>query len=365
MDSGHRAPGHGALSGAAGHAENGGVLDPYGEGFSALTSEGVALLRRFLQTRDDVLIVPGASAGGLEAAVVNTFSPGDAVLAVSVGVYGDRFARAAEAFGLDVRRLSLPRGKAAEPEQLQQALEENADVAAVLLTHNEASTGVTNPLSALAPMVEERGLLLLVDAIGSLGATPIRAEELGLDIVVASSHEAWRMPPGLVMLSVGARAWEAAEKARLPRFYWDFARARNALQRGMAPYAPAVTLVAGLVSALRAMDAEGMESLWRRHAVIGARARAGVRAIGLEPFADERYASDIVTTVRLPAGLDGKRVRERLVREHGVLVGEGQAEMASRLLRIGHLGYIAEADVDATLRALAAVVSSERAGPGT
>lgn len=335
------------------------MIDHRGPEFRELILRCTHLLRKFYQTENDVLTFTGSGTGGLEAAVVNCFSPGDPVLAVSIGVFGDRFVKIAEAFGLDVRRLSIPRGKAVEPEQLRKALDENSDVIAVFITHNETSTGVTNPLDLLAPIVKERDLLLLVDAVSSMGAIPVRTDALGLDVVVSASQKAWMCPPGLTSVSLSERAWEATRRARSPRFYWDFRMTKNSLDRGQTPFTPVVSVFYALEVALGLMEDEGMSRIWARHQRVAEYTRAAVKSIGLQLFADERYASNVVTSVRVPNGVDAQAVRNRLRAEHDVVIGGGQAEMAGRVLRIGHLGYVSEDDIENTVAALKVAIEAE------
>src|SRR5207237_626729 len=192
---------------------------------------------------------PGAGTGGLEASIVNLFSTGDAVLALTVGAFGDRYAEIAERFGLDVVRLASPWGEAADFDALARALEETPNVKGVLMTHNETSTSVQNDVEEAALILGkwgEKAPLLLVDAISSLGAVDIGVDRWGIDLIVTGSQKAWMAPPGLTMLSVSERAWEASRNARLPRFYWDFAEAKRFLDRDETPYTPAVSLLFGL-----------------------------------------------------------------------------------------------------------------------
>lgn len=336
------------------------MIDHRGPEFAEILHRCTGLLREFYQTEGDVLIFPGAGTGGLEAAVVNSFSPGDAVLAVTIGVFGDKFAKIAEMFGLDVRRLSVPRGRAVEPDCLRQALDDNSDVLGVLITHNETSTGVTNPIEVLAPLVKERGLLLLVDAVSSMGGIPVHTDQLALDVVVSGSQKAWMIPPGLTMVSVSEAAWKANARARLPRYYWDFRQAKSFLEKGQTPITPAVSLFYALDVALSMLEKEGIEAVWERHHRHAELTRQGVTEIGLQLFADERYASDTVTAVRVPDGIDGEALRGRLREEHGVAIGGGQAEMTGRIVRIGHLGHVVEADLHAALGALGTAVHAER-----
>jgi len=337
------------------------VIDARGPEFAQVLERCTVLLGTLFQTRNDILVFPGVGTGGLEAAIVNTLSPGDPILVATSGVFGDRFARLAEAFGVDVRRLTIPRGRAVEPEQLQEALEENSDVLAVLLTHSEPSTGVTNPLAELAPLVRERGHLLIVDAVSALGAVPAQTDELGLDVVIGGSQRAWHMEPGLVMLSVSERAWDASKRARLPRFYWDWRHAKNTPDRFLAPYMPALGLFYPLENGLHEIDEEGLPRVWERHRRLGAFVRAGVTARGMQLFADPAYASNTLTTFKVPDDLDAGALRERLAETHGVLLGEGQAELAGRLLRIAHLGYTSEDEMRSTLDAIQMAIAAERA----
>ncbi len=345
-----------------------GLMDPWGgPEYKALLGACAELLRGLYQTENDVFIFPASGAGALEAAVVNTLSPGDVVLAVTVGVWGDRWARLAESFGLDVRRLALPRGRAVEVEQLRQALDEDSDAVAVLLPYDDTSTGVTNPLAELAPLVAERELLLLVDAGTSSGAIPLRADELGLDVVVGNSDEAWGMPAGLAMISISERAWAAMERARLPRYYWDLKSARSALQKGPIRFSVAPSALAQLRTALERIHSEGLPQVWRRHEEAGRRTRHALRELGAPVLAaDERRASPTLTALKPPEGADAALLRARLMGEHGVLVLDGMAEMAGRVLRIPHLGTEAEREAHRAVEALRAVLSGgELAGART
>lgn len=339
------------------------LREPSGAEVVEIISECSRLLRKFYQTSHDVLIFPGVGSGGLEAAVVNTCSPGDAVLAVTMGVQGDRFAKAAELFGVDVRRLSLPRGKAVEPEQLEAALDEHGDVSAVLLTYNELSTGVLNPLVHLAPLVKQRGMFLLVDATSAFGAVPIQTDELGLDVVVTQSQPEWGMESGLVMLSVASTVWEAAQRSRLPRYYWDFGRARYWQEKGVGLYSAAWSLLTALRDGLRRMEEEGLDQLQSLHEQASREAREGAKALGLQLFADERYASPSVTALRVPTSADPDELLRRLAAHGDVVIAGGQAEMAGRVLRIPHLGFDDSKRVRDALRSLEDVLQDSPAEP--
>jgi aspartate aminotransferase-like enzyme len=290
----------------------------------------------------------------LEAALVNVLSPGDSVLAVSVGSFGDRFAAIASAFGANVDRLSFPWGTAIDTHRLEEALGTASDHVVLLTTHNETSTGVLNDLDEVAQLLKslgDRRPLWLVDAISSLGAVPLPMDLWGCDIVVSASQKAWMVPPGLAFVGVGGRAWTAMESALCSRYYFDLQSARSYASRGQTPFTPAVSVLYALRASLRMMEAEGLEAIAARHCRQAHRMREGIKAMGLTLFADERFASPTVTAVEMPRGVTSSELRLRL-EDLGVSVAGGQGEYKERLIRIAHLGFCADEDIDATLDAL-------------
>lgn len=315
-------------------------------------------LQRFLGTGRDFLLLSTSGSGGLEAALVNTLSPGDRVLGVSGGAFGHRFRSIAEAYGADVVHLDVEWGRAAEPEQIRQALQEEKEIKAILLTHNETSTGVTHPLGSICETIRaDSNALILVDAISSLGGIPLPMDEWGVDVVITGSQKAWGVPPGVSMVGFGDRAWQAYERATMPRFYLDLARYRDAAGKGQYPFTPAVSVFFGLEKSLALMVEEGPEAVYARHARVGRRARDGATSLGLKLFADERFASNTVTAVWVPEGMDGKELARVLREEHDTIVGGGQAHLAGRIFRIGHLGWVEEDDIDRALTALKEALS--------
>ncbi|GIW08986.1 MAG: class V aminotransferase [Dehalococcoidia bacterium] len=331
------------------------MVDHRGPEFKEILLRVTDRLKHFFQTQNDLLILTAAGTGGLEAAIVNFLSPGDRVLAVSIGVFGDRFAKIAETYGADVRRLRFPDGTAADPEQVAAALAEDPNIVAVTVTHNETSTGVTNDIAAIARVVKGAGKLLLVDAVSSLSAIDLPVDALELDVVVSGSQKGWMVPPGLSFISVSPVAWEANARARMPRFYLDLLGAKKSLDRGQTPWTPAVSVFYALDAALELMLAEGLPAIVERHRRVAERTRQGVKALGLKLLADERYASNTVTAVLAPDGVEVRPLRAAL-RERGVVVAGGQGALEGKIFRIGHLGYVSEADIDQTLAALREVL---------
>jgi aspartate aminotransferase-like enzyme len=329
------------------------MVNHRGKHFKATLDRCAQKLKDFFLTKQDVLLLTASGTGGLEAAVVNTLSPGDKVLSVSIGAFGDRFASIAETYGADVTMLQYEWGQAASPEDIRKALEHDAEIKAVTVTHNETSSGVTNPLEEIAKVVREFDKLLLVDAISSMGAVPFDMDGWGLDCVVTGSQKGWMVPPGLAFAALSDRGWTAYEESKMPRFYFDLGRARDSQAKGQTPWTPAVSIFFALDVALERMEKEGLEAIWTRHANIGNKTRAGVKALGLELLCeDEPYASNTVTAVKCPEGIAVSDLRKLMEDEYEVVLAGGQAKMSDKIFRIGHLGLVDDEDIDDALEAL-------------
>ena len=328
------------------------MMNHRGKEFAGIIQQATARLKEFFQTKNDIFILTASGTGGMEAAIVNTLSPGDKVLSVSIGVFGDRFAAIAKEYGAQIIPLSFEWGQAADPDAVRQALSQDADIKAVLVTHNETSTGVTNDLAAVAAVVGEFDKLLLVDAISSLGCIDLRTDDWGCDVVVTGSQKGWMTPPGLAMVSVSPRAWQAHAQARMPRYYWDFSKARSYLDRGQTPWTPGVTVFYALASALELMAGEGLPGIFARHARVGQAAREGAKSLGLSLFANDTCASNTVTAIRAPDGLEVAKLLEYLREEQGIELAGGQQKLDGRIFRIGHLGWVTEADIHSVMRGL-------------
>jgi aspartate aminotransferase-like enzyme len=314
-------------------------------------------LQAFLGTRNDVLLVSASGTGGLEAAVVNALSPKDRVLGISIGAFGERFAAIADTYGADVRRLDFEWGTAASPDKVREALREESGLRAVLVTHNETSTGVTNPLAEICQVIKsESDALILVDGISSTGSIPVEVDEWGIDILVSGSQKGWAVPPGLSIVAVSPAAWQASKRATMPRFYFDLDAHRQSAAKGQTPWTPTLSVIYGLDVSLERMSKEGKEAIFARHARLGARTRERVQSLGLTLFADERFASNTVTAVHVPEGVDGKELTRALREDYDTVVGGGQRSLAGRIFRIGHLGWVNEEDLDQAIDALAKVL---------
>lgn len=328
------------------------MINHRGEEFRQLLVDVTAKLKLLFQTKNDLLLLTGSGTGGLEAAIVNTLSPGDKVLSVSIGVFGDRFANIARQFGADVTPLNFEWGKAADPDAIRRALQADAKIKAVLVTHNETSTGVTNDLAAISPLVKESGKLLLVDCVSSLGSLNVPVDDWHLDVAVSGSQKGWMVPPGLAMVSISSEAWQANAKAKMPRFYWDFTRAKNYLERKETPWTPAISIVFAFSVALDMMLKEGLANIVARHARVGKAARDGVKSLGLSLLTDESHASNTVTAVAASNGLEPDKLRKILREEQKIVLSGGQQKLEGKIFRIGHLGLVTENDIKEVISAL-------------
>ena len=333
------------------------MVNHRGPEFHEMLTEVTENLKKVFQTKNDVLLLTGSGTGGLEAAVVNTLSPGDKVLSVSIGVFGDRFTNIAKTFGADIVSLKVEWGKAADPDTIKKAIKDNPGIKAVLVTHNETSTGVTNDIFTISKVVKDAGKLLIVDAISSLGSINLPVDELGCDVVVTASQKGWMVPPGMAMVSVSPEAWKYHTEAKMPHFYWDFTRAKNNYEEKKEnPWTPAISIVFAFTVALKMILKEGINNIFARHERIGKMTREGIKNLGLPLFAEESHASNTVTAVSIPEGLDGKRFRQILREQYKVVLAGGQQTLDGKIFRIGHLGMVEEKDIKEILSAIRKVL---------
>lgn len=336
-----RVPGPTPLPDDVREAQAAPMIDHRGTEFGQMLPEIATGIASLIGTGGEVLLLSASGTGGLEAAIVNTLSPGDRVLAVTIGSFGDRFAAIAAAYGAAVDRLEVPWGEAADPGVLRQRLAESDPYAAVLLTHNETSTGVVNPLRELVGSVHEApgDPLALVDGISGLGAIPFEMDAWGVDLVVSGSQKAWMAAPGIAIVATADRAHRAEERARMPRYYFDLGQARKWAEKGQTPWTPAVSVLYGLRVGVRHLLDEGRETTWERHARLAAVVQAGLEALGLRLVAPEGRRSSTVTAAWLPDGVAWAALTAEL-RRRGLAIAGGQGKLAGKILRIGHMGDV-------------------------
>ena len=345
-----RVPGPTPLPAAVREAGSRQMVNHRGPEFRELIGRVTAGLQRAFRTENEILIITASGTGGLEAAVVNHLSVGDPVLAVSIGSFGDRFAAIAKRYGADVTKIEVEWGNAAKPDALREAIDgmraAGRSPKAILITHNETSTGVTNPLESLAAAARDaaRDALLLIDGISGLGAVPFEADGWGLDVVVTGSQKSWMVPPGLAMLSVSARARAAEGEATMPRYYFDLEAHRKSAAKGETPWTPAVSVCFALDVSLKMLDDEGLDAVFARLLAAASAVRAGLEALGFALAAERGYASDTVTAAWLPDGLAWPDL-DRELRARGLIIAGGQDKLAGKICRVGHLGAVQVGDM--------------------
>ena len=346
-----RIPGPTALPPSVREAGGRQMINHRGPEFAAMLARILDGMKPFFGTTSDVAMLTCAGSGGLEAAIVNTLSPGDRVLAVSIGSFGDRFAKIAAIYGADVTKIEVEWGRAADPGTVADALRASPGYRAVLLTHNETSTGVMNPIAKLAAAIRDASpeSLILVDSVSGLGAVPFEMDAWGVDLVVTGSQKAWMSAPGLAMIAASERGWAATETATMPRFYLDLRSHRESAAAGQTPFTPAIAVVYQVDEGLRLMAAEGRDGIFARHEACAAASRAGLRALGFELLADDRVASKTVTAAKMPDGHEWKPFNAA-IKSHGVVLAGGQGKLTGKIFRLGHLGSVT---VDEILGAIA------------
>jgi aspartate aminotransferase-like enzyme len=325
-----------------------------GPGYGNLLREVTEGLRKAFRTKNDVLIFASSGTGGLESAVANLFSPGDKVIAPVAGYFGDRFARIAQAFGQDVERLDYEWGMAVRPADIEAALSRSPKVKAVLVQHSETSTGVIYDIEAIGRITRSAGVLLVVDAISSLGAVPYEGDAWGVDVAIGGSQKAFSATPGLSFVSISDAAWKAAAEAKNPRFYFDWSQYKKSydLPSPENPFTPAISLMLGMRAALRRYFDEGPEAVLDRHRILSAAVKEGIRALGLDLSGEYLERAWAVTAIRAPEGIDGDELVAKVRSDHGIILAPGQGPMKGKVFRIGHLGNYDRFDIIRCLAAL-------------
>jgi aspartate aminotransferase-like enzyme len=313
-------------------------------------------LKEVYRTRNDVLMFAASGSGAMESAVVNLCAPGDWMLVHSAGNFGERWAKIGAAYGIDVVHIKEEWGDTPDPARLDAELRANP-VKAVYLTQSETSTGVVADIEALAGVAKEHGALVAVDAISSLGAVPLDTDAWRLDAVVSGSQKALMCPPGLATVSVSDAAWAAVEAGSTPSFYFDWKAARKALAKETTSFTPAVTLTIGLNVALGILLEAGLENRFELHRRLGRACREGIKGMGLELFSPDEDRSAVVTAVKVPEGVDGKKIVPTLRDRFGIQLVGGQGALEGKIFRIGHIGFFDIFDITTALAGVELVLS--------
>lgn len=312
-------------------------------------------LQYLFQTENEVLVFAASGSGAMESAVANTVSPGQTVLVASCGKFGERWKELCDAYGAEAIHLKSEWGEKVEPESLDKALAGSGEtVEAVFTTQSETSTGIVNDIEEIASVCRQHGVVLCVDAVSGMGVVDLPTDEWGVDVVVSGSQKALMCPPGLGFASVSEEALQLAEKKQGGRYYFDWAKtiAQQKKSPPSTPFTPAVSLIAALDAALSLIEDEGLENVYLRHSLLGSATRAAVRGVGLELFGPEDENANVVTTVKVPNGVDGKELVKLIREKYGITLAGGQGHLKGKIVRIAHCGYYGAFD---TLTAISAL----------
>lgn len=323
--------------------------------FQELIGELTASLKCIFQTEGRIFILTSSGTGAMEAAVVNFLSPGERIVSLVNGSFGDRFATIAATYGAAVERVESAWGQPLEYAALAARLQGDEDraIRAITVVHNESSTGMINDLEAISRIRGDHPALLLVDTVSSMGAVDIPVDRFGIDVCFTGSQKALLLPPGLSFISASERAWRAAAGSGMPRYYFDLHKAEAYLEKGQTPFTPALPQCVALREGLRIYLAEGRENCYARHRRMAGMIRAAARALGLELLIeDEHYASPTVTAVLNPLSVSVNRLRREMRSRFGVEIAGGQGQLEGRIFRFGHLGAVTELDLMAGITAL-------------
>lgn len=320
----------------------------------AILAEVTEDLKYVFQTTQPVFTITSSGTGGMEAAVSNVLAAGEKAILLTAGRWGERWRGILKAFGANIAAVEVPYGKAVTPDMLQDALGKNPDTKAVFATLSETSTGVGHDVAAFGKLVAKTDALLVVDGISGLGAMECRMDAWDIDVLVTGSQKAFMLPPGLAFVSASEKAWKKIDATPVRSFYFDLRRYKKSLAESDTPFTPANTLIKAQRASLKRIRAEGIENLWARHAKLAAACRAGVKAMGLELFAER--PNNALTVITVPAGVDGSATLKKLEKQYGFKLADGQDSMKGKIWRLSHMGYTDAFDVLGALAALELVL---------
>lgn len=324
--------------------------------FVALFGRVLENLKRVFETSERVFVQTSTGSGGLESALVNCLSPGDHILAIVSGKFGERWADMAEAFGINVTRLQVEWGKTVKVRDVEAKLKSHTDIKAVITQACETSTGVLHPVRELAQVTRAHQAVLMVDAITALGASTLPMDEWGIDVVIGGSQKAFMLPTGLSFISFSKKAWALTESSKCPKFYFNIREERRANEAGESLFSTSVTHIRALDLVLNIFLRHGMHKVRERIQTLSKATILGAREMGLVAFSET--PAPAVTALSMPSGIDSQKVRAHMETTSHVIVMGGQDQLKGKIIRIGNMGAISDNDLLQTLRALADGINS-------
>ncbi|KJS20006.1 MAG: class V aminotransferase [Clostridiaceae bacterium BRH_c20a] len=323
--------------------------------FSQVVREVSQNLKKVFQTERDVYILTASGTGAMEAAVTNFINPGDKVLVLVNGKFGDRFAKINARIGAEVIRKDFELGKSADPELVKEILTEDKgqEIKAVFVQQNETATGILNNIKAIKEAMGNHPALLIVDSISGMAVADFPVDEWGADVVIAGSQKAFMLPPGLAFITLSEKAWKVNETCKNYNYYFDLKAAKKNLAQDTTPYTPATSLILGLQESLNILLEEGLENIYKKQQMFKEIVREAVQALGLELVVkDEKAASPAITAVKVPEGLVWKDLNKLMLTNFNVEIAGGQDELKGKIFRIGHIGYVQDMDLLTAIAAL-------------
>jgi aspartate aminotransferase-like enzyme len=320
--------------------------------FAKMHEEIVKKLKTLLQTENDVFILTNSGTGAMEAAIANTVNPGDKVLSLCTGNFGERFGKIAKAYGAELVLADFPWGNDVDLKTAADLLAANPDVKVVLATQNETSTGVTNDIAGIGALVAKTPALFLVDGISGIGAIEHKTDQWGVDILITASQKALMLPPGLSIITVSEKAWPVVNENQAPRFYFSLLAAKKVYDKWNTAYTPAVSLFIGLNASLDMLLGEGLDQVYARHALLARATRAAAKALGLQLLAQEHCASNALTAIKSPPDIGADDIRSTLKKQFGITFAGGQDRLKGNVFRIAHMGFADKMDVIIAISAL-------------
>jgi len=318
--------------------------------FSAIFMQVTEGLKYVYGTKEDVFILTSSGSGAMETAIVNTLSPGDKVISINAGKFGERWSNICRAYGVNVKEIVLEWGADFSKEQLAAELKANPGVKAVFTTLSETSSGAIYDIKGFGEVVAQTEAILVVDGISGVGATPCPMDDWKVDIFVSGSQKSFMIPPGLAYIAFSPKAWKFVATAKLPRFYFDAQKAKKNLEKQTTPWTPAVSLIIQQKKALDIIRSMGLEGMLEHHRILGEATRAGVKALGLELLAQK--PGNILTAVKTPAGIDGSKLVKTMQSKYKAYIAGAQDPNKGKFFRIAHLGYMGGFDIITSLAAL-------------
>ena len=302
-------------------------------------------LKWLFQTTQEVITVAGSGTAGMEASMTNFLSPGDKVIAINGGKFGERWLKIAKAYGVTAIEVTVPWGDSVDLSHVEKLLSGDPSIRAVYVQASETSTGVWHDIQGLARLTAGREqTILVVDAITALGVVNIPMDQWGIDVLITGSQKALMLPPGLACIAVSEKAWVLNQSAKCPRFYLDLKREKDNILKDSNAWTPAVSLWIGLAKSLEMMQAEGLEKLFARHRLLARATREGVRGFGLSIFA-RQTPSDALTAIVAPEGFDGELIYKNLRTQYGITGAGGQDQLKGKVFRVSHMGYADTFDI--------------------